>query len=73
MIKTDDGEIPLGVLRFKQIVENSYYITKATHTTYSDVLDMSVNERDKFLELIAAENKKRQEQLDKAKRKKGMQ
>lgn len=69
MIKTDNGEMPYGVYRFNQIIEECYVISKVIHTSYLDLMDISVMEKDKMLEFINEENKRNQEELDKIKRK----
>lgn len=68
MIKTEDGEIPYGVYRFNQIIEECYVISKVIHTSYLDLMDISVMEKDKMLEFINEENKRNKEELDKIKR-----
>ena len=58
---------PYGPWRYKQIVKECYIITKNTNTSYSDVLEMTPAERECFIEFIAEDFKKQQEQIDKAK------
>ena len=69
IIKTDDGEMPYGIFRYQQIIDESYIISKVIHTSYTDILDISIRERDRMIELINEENKRNQEDLDKLKAK----
>ena len=69
MIKTEDGEMPYGVYRYQQIIDESYIISKVIHTSYVDILDISIRERDRIIELINEENRRNKEDLDKLKAK----
>jgi hypothetical protein len=64
---TDNGK-PYGPWRYKQIVKESYVITKNTNTPYSDVLSMTPAEREYFIEFLAEDFKKQQEQMEQAKK-----
>jgi hypothetical protein len=66
---TDNGK-PYGPWRYKQIVKECYIITKNTNTPYSDVLDMTPAEREFFIEFLAEDFKKQQEQIEQAKKSK---
>jgi hypothetical protein len=61
--------MPFGIFRYTQIIEECYYISKYINTSYKDILDISINERDTLINLINEENKKNQEELEKVKRK----
>ena len=65
MIKTEDGEMPYGVYRYQEIIDESYIISKVIHTSYVDILDISIRERDRMIELINEENRRNKEDLDK--------
>lgn len=69
MIKTEDGEMPYGVYRYQELIDESYIISKVIHTSYVDILDISIREKDRMLELINEENKRNREDLDKLKAK----
>ena len=69
MIKTEDGEMPYGVYRYQEIIDEYYIISKVIHTSYVDILDISIRERDRMIELINEENKRNREDLDKLKAK----
>ena len=69
MIKTEDGEMPYGVYRYQEIIDESYIISKVIHTSYVDILDISIRERDRIIELINEENRRNKEDLDKLKAK----
>jgi hypothetical protein len=66
---TSEGR-PYGPWRYKQIVKESYIITKNTNTPYSDVMNMTPAEREYFIEFLAEDFKKQQEQIEKAKQSK---
>lgn len=61
--------MPYGVFQYNEIITYSYIISKSMNTSYSDILDMSVAERDKLIELIDEQNKKDREDLEKASKK----
>ena len=69
MIKTEDGVMPYGVYRYQEIIDESYIISKVIHTSYVDILDISIRERDRMIELINEENRRNKEDLDKLKAK----
>lgn len=60
--------MPYGVYRYQQIIDECYIISKVIHTSYLDLMDVSIVERDRMLELIQEENKRQEEQLEKIKR-----
>jgi hypothetical protein len=66
---TDDGK-PYGPWRYKQIVKESYIITKNTNTPYSDILNMTPTERELMIEFLSEDFKKQQEQMEQAKKNK---
>ena len=57
---TSEGK-PYAPQRYNEIVEENYYITKFTHTSYSDVMKMSTAERATILNLINRDLKREQE------------
>lgn len=61
--------MPYGVFQYNEIITYSYIISKSMNTSYSDILDMSVAERDKLIELIDEQNKKDREDLEKVAKK----
>ena len=61
--------MPYGVYRYQEIIDESYIISKVIHTSYVDILDISIRERDRMIELINEENKRNREDLDKLKAK----
>lgn len=60
--------MPYGVYRYQQIIDECYIISKVIHTSYLDLMNVSIVERDRMLELIEEENKRQEEQLEKIKR-----
>ena len=65
-VLTSDGK-PYANKRYKQIVEECYYITKFTHNTYGDIMDMSSTERNYLLDFIQRDLKKEQDERKKLK------
>ena len=61
--------MPQGVDRYQEIIDESYIISKVSHTSYVDILDISIRERDRMIELINEENRRNKEDLDKLKAK----
>lgn len=66
---TNDGK-PYGPLRYRQIVNEAYVLTKNTHTTYSDVMQMTPLERSYMLDFLKDEATRAQELINKANQKK---
>lgn len=60
---TSDGK-PYGPARYKRLVEECYFISKYTHTSYLDVLQMSPLEKDYIISFIQDEQKREQKQLE---------
>lgn len=63
---TDDGK-PYGPTRYKEIAKERYLISKHTHTSYDDTLNITPTERNYLLEFIAEDLQKEKEMYDKAK------
>lgn len=61
---TSDGR-PYAPLRFKQIVEERYQISKHINTSYSDTADISPTERGYLLEFIKRDLEHEQELINK--------
>ena len=55
--QTSKDGTPYGPKRFKEIVKEIWYITDNTSTSYSEVLDMSFQERFYFIECINQKQK----------------
>ncbi len=51
---TSKDGTPYGPKRFKEIVKECWYISDNLHTSYTDVLDLSFQERFYLIELINA-------------------
>lgn len=62
--------MPYGVFRYKQIIDECFVISKTIHTSYLDLMNISVIEKNRILDIIEEENKRQQEQLDEIKKKK---
>ena len=61
--------MPYGVYRYNEIIDECYIISKLINTSYIDLMEISVRERDRMLELINEENKREQERIENIKRK----
>jgi len=62
---TSDGK-PYGPIRYKQIVNECYTLTKNAGVTYSDVMGMTPVEREYYLDFLQAEYQRQQEQIERA-------
>lgn len=63
---TNDGK-PFGPYRYKQIVKESYLISKNTNTSYVDVMKITPQERNYILDFLSEEYKRTQELTEQAK------
>ena len=69
-MKTDKGQtLPYGVVRFEEIIQECYIISKNINTSYTDLLDITPREKNMMLELLNNEAKRQQELYDKQKAK----
>jgi hypothetical protein len=66
---TEDGK-PYGPVRFKNIVQERYFISKKCHTSYLDVGEITPLERGYILEFILDEIEKEKKAIEDAKRNK---
>lgn len=67
-IKDKDGKIkPYGPVRFKQIVQERYLISKNINTSYNDVGKMSPTERRYILEFMSEEMEKTKKMIEEKK------
>lgn len=64
--KTKNGQ-PYGPYRYKQIVRECYLISKAIHTSYNELMDITPTERTDLLQFLYDEAKRSQEEMDKIK------
>ena len=60
---SSDGK-PYGPKRFKEIVKECWYISDNLNTSYSDVLDLSFQERFYLIELINEKQRKTKEAIE---------
>ena len=63
---TSKGE-PYGPIRYKQIVQELYLISKNCNTAYTDLLDISITEKGYLLQFIADEIERSNEAIEKQK------
>lgn len=64
--KTDDGQ-PYGPIRYKNIVQERYIITKNSGISYEDTGKMTPTERQLYLDFIAEEFERTKQAIEKAK------
>jgi hypothetical protein len=64
-----DGK-PYGPKRFKEIVKECWYISDNLNTSYTDVLDLSFQERFYLIECINAKQEATKQAIEAAQRKK---
>lgn len=69
-ILTSDGK-PFGPVRYKEIANEKYLVTKFCNTSYADVASMPPREREYLLEFILNDLKREREAHDKARSHRG--
>lgn len=69
LVKTKEGEVPWGVYNFNNLLEEAYYLSKTINTSYNDILDLSLTEKNWMLEILIRDNKKQEEAIEKARNK----
>ena len=62
---TKNGK-PYGPIRFREISKECYLISKHTHTSYNDVLQITPMERKFLLEFLVEEAKQEKEAYERA-------
>ena len=67
--QSSDGT-PYGPKRYKEIVKECWYISDNLHTSYTDVLDLSFQERFYLIQYINEKQEATKEAIEKAKTKK---
>lgn len=72
LIKDSDTgeELPYGIWKFNQIIKECYFISDNIHTSYTDLLNISVKEKDLLIKYINEKNKAERDAIEKAKKKK---
>lgn len=63
-------ELPYGVWKFNQIVKECYFISDNIHTSYKDLLDITIKEKNLLIKYINEKNKAERDAIEKAKKKK---
>lgn len=63
-------EIPYGIWKFNQIVRECYFISDNIHTSYKDLLDITIKEKSLLIKYINEKNKAERDAIEKAKKKK---
>lgn len=62
--------MPYGVWKFNQIVKECYFISDNIHTSYKDLLDITIKEKELLIKYINEKNKAERDAIEKAKKKK---
>ena len=62
--QTSKDGTPYGPKRFKEIIKECWYISDNLNTSYSDVLDLSFQERFYLIELINEKQEKTREAVE---------
>lgn len=72
LIKDSDTgeEMPYGVWKFNQIVKECYFISDNIHTSYTDLLNITIKEKNLLIKYINEKNKAERDAIEKAKKKK---
>lgn len=63
---SNDGQ-PFGPKRYKEIVKECWYISDNLHTSYTDVLDMSFQERYYLIECINEKQERTKKMMEEMK------
>lgn len=63
-------QIPYGIWKFNQTVKECYFISDNIHTSYKDLLDITIKEKDLLIKYINEKNKAERDAIEKAKKKK---
>ena len=67
---TNEGKkVPYGPWKYKKVVEELYMVSHQIHTSYLDMLQITVREKDHMLGFINNELRMQKESLDKLKAK----
>lgn len=61
--------MPYGIYRFQQIIDECFIISKTINTSYNDLMNISIREKERMIEIIVEDNRKQKEELDKIKAK----
>ena len=65
---TKDGQ-PYGPIRYREIVQECYIISRHLNTSYTDLMNITPNERRCLLEMIKKESDEMKEMMEKQKEK----
>lgn len=61
-LETKDGQ-PYAPIKYKQLVKECYLISKNTHTSYNEVMQMSPTERQYLLNFLFEDAQRREQEL----------
>ena len=64
---TSDGK-PYGPVRFREIVQERYIISKQTHMTYEDTGKMTPAERKMIIQFLVEDTRREKEAIEQAKK-----
>ena len=62
--------MPYGVWKFNQIVKECYFISDNIHTSYTDLLNITIKEKNLLIKYINEKNKAERDAIEKEKKKK---
>ncbi len=58
-------DTPYSLKRYPELIKECWFISDQLHTSYTDILDLSVMERVTLIDLINEKQRKTQEAVDK--------
>ena len=67
--QTSSDGTPYGPKRFKELVRECWYICDNTNTSYTDVLDISIQERKLLIDNIHAKHEATKKAMEEARQK----
>lgn len=62
----DENHNLIGPKKFKEIIEECWFISKSINTSYTDILQISPLERKYLIDVIQESNRREKEEFDKA-------
>jgi hypothetical protein len=71
--RTSEDGTPYAPKRFRELVRECWYISDNTHTSYVDVLDLSVAERNYLIKFIREKQEATREAIEAARAKSAAQ
>lgn len=70
LVKNKNNEdIPYGLFRYEELVKECYILSKNINTPYTELMDITLKEKNLMLDWLSEEAKRKQEEIDKYKHK----